>query len=95
MAKLCCVEDQGRASHCVVEPGEEIDHGDDEYGDCDVKDAVDNGEDRNGKQNLSLPSSTGAQAGPKPSPGIVSSPPATISVGVLKSQGGQEQSKKT
>ena len=50
MAKLCCVEDQGRASHRVVEPEENIDHGDVEDGDCDGKDAVDNDEDQNARQ---------------------------------------------
>ena len=35
VAELCCVEDQGRASHRVVEPGEDLDHGDVEDGDCD------------------------------------------------------------
>ena len=43
VAKLCCVEDQGRASHCVVEPGEDIDRGDEK--DCDGKDVVDKGDD--------------------------------------------------
>ena len=43
VAKLSCVEDQGRASHRVVEPGEDLDHGDDE--DCDEKDVVDKGDD--------------------------------------------------
>ena len=50
VAKLSCVEDQGRASHRVVEPREDIDHGDVEDGDCDRKDVVDNGEDQNGGQ---------------------------------------------
>ena len=50
MAKLCCVEDQGRASHCVVEPGEDLDHGDVKDGDCDGKDVVEKGEDQNARQ---------------------------------------------
>ena len=50
VAKLCCVEDQGRASHRVVEPGEDLDHGDVEDGDCDGKDVVDNGEDQIARQ---------------------------------------------
>ena len=50
MAKLCCVEDQGRASHRVVEPEEDLDHDDVEDGDCDVKDVVDNGDDQNARQ---------------------------------------------